>query len=121
METSRFRGMSAVWDDLMWHKVITDNAYADRGISSMSPAPEGVMSIPADSSVSSARRLMGGVGPMAAPVPVALPPGPHAAISIRGLVKTFQDKVTVNSLSLDIPRDPSTGWSVPTGRGKPPC
>lgn len=34
---------------------------------------------------------------MAAPVPVVLPPGPHAAISIRGLVKTFQDKVTVNS------------------------
>lgn len=49
----------------------------------------------------------------------ALPaPDSRAAISIRGLVKTYQGKVAVNSLSLDIPQGSFYGLVGPNGAGK---
>lgn len=46
------------------------------------------------------------------------PPDPHAAISIRGLVKIYQGRVAVNSLSLDIPQGSFYGLVGPNGAGK---
>ncbi|WP_240541121.1 ABC transporter ATP-binding protein [Bifidobacterium colobi] len=57
--------------------------------------------------------------PAAQPVPPQLvPPDPHAAVSIRGLVKRFGNKIAVNGLSLDIPAGSFYGLVGPNGAGK---
>ena len=45
-------------------------------------------------------------------------PNPSAAVSIRGLLKRFGDKVAVNGLSLDIPVGSFYGLVGPNGAGK---
>ncbi|MFK3576737.1 ABC transporter ATP-binding protein [Bifidobacterium thermacidophilum] len=47
-----------------------------------------------------------------------VPPNPAAAVSIRGLLKRFGDKVAVNGLSLDIPVGSFYGLVGPNGAGK---
>ena len=47
-----------------------------------------------------------------------LPANTEAAISIRGLVKRFDDKIAVNGLSLDIPVGSFYGLVGPNGAGK---
>ena len=47
-----------------------------------------------------------------------VPPDPHAAVSIRGLVKRFGDKLAVNGLALDIPVGSFYGLVGPNGAGK---
>lgn len=56
----------------------------------------------------------------AQPVPSvpAVPPDPAAAVSIRGLVKTFGRKVAVDGLALDIPVGSFYGIVGPNGAGK---
>lgn len=59
------------------------------------------------------------VQPMQPVQPVQLmPPNPAAAVSIRGLLKRFGDKVAVNGLSLDIPVGSFYGLVGPNGAGK---
>ncbi|NMN00096.1 ABC transporter [Bifidobacterium sp. DSM 109958] len=49
---------------------------------------------------------------------VPVPPDPHAAVSIRGLVKRFGEKIAVNGLALDIPVGSFYGLVGPNGAGK---
>lgn len=60
--------------------------------------------------------------PVAAAVPSAvmhpLPSNAGAAVSIRGLVKRFDDKVAVNGLSMDVPVGSFYGLVGPNGAGK---
>lgn len=58
------------------------------------------------------------VAPTAAQASPLPAPNPQAAISIRGLVKTYPGKVAVNSLSLDIPQGSFYGLVGPNGAGK---
>ena len=57
-------------------------------------------------------------GVQPAPSVPVIPPDPSAAVSIRGLVKTFGRKVAVDGLALDIPVGSFYGIVGPNGAGK---
>lgn len=57
-------------------------------------------------------------GDQTGPDPSAQPPSSHAALSIRGLVKTFGAKTAVAGIDLDVPAGSFYGLVGPNGAGK---
>ena len=50
--------------------------------------------------------------------PTGIPLDPAAAISVRGLTKTFGDFTAVDGIDLDVPRGQIFGFLGPNGSGK---